>query len=411
MRLSTLKLIRDYWTPLLLSGLVVLLSFLLAFATPSIRFQATVMMINLVLVVGLYIFAGNSGVLSFGHISFVAVAAYVTAWLTIPPARKAVLIPELLDFLANTSMGSISAGLLAASASAVFAVVLAVPLMRLSGLTASLAMFAVLVVVREVGLHWVEMTRGTNTMMGLPSTVSLRSATAVAIIVIWFAYFFQESFIGLRLRASREDEPAAKAVGINIAKYRGIAFVISAFVVGIGGSQYAQFHAAFTPDAFFIDLTFLTIAMLVVGGLFSLSGAVLGTIVMSLLLGILRQMERGISIGPLEIVIPSGSGILVVGLLLLLMLALRKEGLTRGKEATWPATMSVLGRIAGATSWYRRPAKTPVDSIETPSGSTEEGQSGSTEEGQSGSTEEGQSGSTEEGQKLTSKTPPETPPA
>jgi branched-chain amino acid transport system permease protein len=140
--------------------------------------------------------------------------------------------------------------------------------------------------------------------------------------------------MGLRLRAAREDEYAARSVGIRVFPERYVAFVLSAFLVGAAGFLYAQFLTSFTADEFFVQLTFLTIAMLVVGGINSLSGAVIGTVVVSVIAELLRRVEQGVDLGVVSI--PDRPGIESVGLALLMLVILifRPQGITGGREIT-----------------------------------------------------------------------------
>src|SRR5437588_11580091 len=108
------------------------------------------MLINLVLVVGLYMFVGNSGVLSFGHVAFMSLGAYISALLSIPVVTKGVLLPKLPMWLGSTELSLVPTILITAGIVVVFAAVVGFPLMRLSGLAAALATFAVLLVVYNV---------------------------------------------------------------------------------------------------------------------------------------------------------------------------------------------------------------------------------------------------------------------
>jgi branched-chain amino acid transport system permease protein len=347
--------------PLLVPCLLVLAVVgLTSFGSEILQREAIAMLINLVLVIGLYTFAGNSGVLSFGHMSFMAVGAYVTALLTIPPTMKNVLLPHLPVLIRHSSLGSVEAALIAGVAAAVFAAPLAIPLMRLSGLTASIAMFAVLLIVYEVDRNWIDVTRGTLTMLGVPPTVTLPSATLVALAAIAAAFAFQRTRVGLRLRATREDEAAAKAIGINIAALRRVAFVLSAFIVGVGGFEYAQFYGSFTAEAFYLNVTFITIAMLVIGGSRSLTGAVSGVVVLSALLEILREIQDGLNLGPIVLTSPAGLREVGAAIAMLVILLLRPGGLVGDGEVSWRATVRAFRRLPGLR---RRPSSVPaVDS-------------------------------------------------
>jgi branched-chain amino acid transport system permease protein len=316
--------------------LVTVIAALASLSSPSFQRTVTTMLIDLVLVVGLYVFAGNSGILSFGHMSFMAIGAYVTAFLTIAPIQKHFLLPGLPGFVADTAFAPIPAALVAAGSAALFALVLAAPLMRLIGLASSLAMFSVLLIVYVTASNWDSVTRGQGALLGVPTNTTMWTALVWALLAMTAAYFFQQSRVGLRLRATREDEVAARAIGIGVVFERTVAFCLSAFIVGIGGFEFAQFIGSFNPDAFYLGITFITIAMLVIGGLGSLAGAVIGTVVVSALLEGLRQLESGVSIGSLHVSAPGGLREVGVGALMLLILVFRPAGLTGGEEIRWP---------------------------------------------------------------------------
>jgi branched-chain amino acid transport system permease protein len=319
--------------PLLILGLPLAGIVLLASqGTLSEQFTVTTMLVNLVLVVGLYVFAGNSGILSFGHVSFMAVAAYVTALVTIPHAIKTILLPALPEWLQSTQLSPALAGLTAAACCAIFAALIGFPLMRLSGIAAALGMFIVLLIVRVVANNWDAVTRGQEAMVGVPTTTTMTSALVAALIAILIAYAFQESRVGRKLRASREDEVAAKALGISIIRERRIALVVSAVVVGMGGFLFAGLQGTFSPDAFFLVITFNTIAMLVIGGMNSLSGAVIGTVLISALLEGLYRLEDGFAVAGVSVKEHPGLSGLGLALVMIAILIFRPDGITRGRE-------------------------------------------------------------------------------
>lgn len=296
-------------------------------------------LVNVVLVVGLYVYAGNTGVLSFGHMSFMAIGAYTAAIVTIPEIQKNVLLPDLPSFLSSLALDPLPAAIVCGLAGVVFAVILVAPISRLGGLSAGLAMFAVLVIVYQVAINWDAVTRGSQTMLGVPMNTTIFSAVAWSIVVVAIAWFYQRSAAGLRARATREDEFVARSLGISIPKERAIAFVLSGFVIGIGGFLYAQFQGAFTPSAFFIHITFITIAMLIVGGQKSLAGAVVGAIVISVLGFLFGDIEDGFNAGPVSFAGRDGLSDTALAICILLVLVYRRDGIMRGREFEWPGRL------------------------------------------------------------------------
>jgi branched-chain amino acid transport system permease protein len=313
-------------------------------------------LVNVVLVVGLYAFVGTSGVLSFGQMSFMAIGAYVGALLTIPTIQKTVLLPDLPHWLHTIHLGPVPGAIVAGLVTVALAAVIVVPIARLSGLAASLVMFAVLVIVFQVGSNWTAVTRGSQTMIGVPTNTTIFTALAWAMVLIALAFAYQESASGLRLRASREDDFAARAAGVSIARERAIAFLLSAFITGIGGFLYAQFQGAFTPTAFYLHITFLTIAMLVFGGQKSLAGAVVGAVVISVLSFVFNAVEDGFSAGPVHFSGRDGLSDGALALCILIVLARRREGIMRGRELQWPGAWLRARRAAAATAPVPEPA-------------------------------------------------------
>ena len=324
------------WPLISLLILLVVLYLATAGASPSTVQVATSAFATLVVVVGMYVFIGTTGVLSFGHIGFMAIGAYSSALLTIPELQKSVLLPRLPSLIQDAQLGSVPAALIAGAAAVVFAGVVGTAIVRVSGMAAGIATLALLIVVHTVIGNWDAVTRGRTTMLGVPTDTTLFVAFAVACLATIVAFAFQESRRGLRLRASRDEPIAASALGVNIAYDRWWAFVLSAFICGIGGALYAHILGAFGPDAFYIKLTFLTLAMLVIGGINSLAGAVVGSALISIVAEVLRRLENGPSLGPIDLPEALGLREVVLALIMLAVLILRPGGIMRGRELVWP---------------------------------------------------------------------------
>jgi branched-chain amino acid transport system permease protein len=294
-------------------------------------------LINVTIVVALYVFIGNSGVLSFGHISFVAVGAWTAGILSMPTAEKPAIMPNLAGFLRDTTVGNVPSLALAAAVGAVYALIVGLPLMRLSGLAAGIATFAVLEITHNVLRYWEKIGPGLNTFSAVPETTGLLQAALGALVAVAVAFLYQHSRYGRMLRATREDAAAARAVGVSVYGQRLVAFTLSGALTGLAGGLYVHLLPV-NSELLYLDLTFITLAMLVIGGATSLWGAVVGAVAVSAVDSFLAEAENGVHIAGGSLDLPSGTRIVVVGALMAIVLILRPSGLTGGREVPLPRT-------------------------------------------------------------------------
>ena len=288
-------------------------------------------LVSVATVVAIYVFIGNSGVLSFGQMSFVAVGAFLAGIMTIPLESKTGVLPELFPILRDNTVGNLASLLLAAAAGGLFALVVGLPLMRLSGLAAGIATFAVLEVTHNILREWIKIGPGATTLSLVPETTDAVQATVGALVVVAAAFVYQRSRLGRRLRASREDPAAARGVGVNVHRERLWAFVVSGALAGLSGAMLVHLLGSITTEQVYLELTFLTLAMLVIGGLTSLWGAVVGALVVSALDSFLIEAEQGVDVG-ISLDLPQGTRLIILGAIMALMLILRPSGLTGGRE-------------------------------------------------------------------------------
>jgi branched-chain amino acid transport system permease protein len=266
------------------------------------------------------------------------IGAYAAAWATVDPTWKQMMLTGLPDFLQQNQYGFLPAVAGAALLAGLVALILGAAIMRLSGIAGSIATFAFLAIVNSVYSNWESVTAGTSSIIGVPNVVGPWVALAFAIGALVVAFAFQVSRFGIMLRASRDDEVAAKSSAIGVVKVRLIAFVLSAMIVGVAGALYAHFLGILTADTFYLSLTFVTLAMLVVGGVGSLAGAVTGVVVVTLVVEVLRHLEAGFPIGTTNVHLPQGSQEIGLGIVMALIMIFRPSGLTRGREVPWPFT-------------------------------------------------------------------------
>ena len=320
-------------TVALLGALVVLALF--AAETLGIRLYdriLTNMFISVVLVLGLQIFMGNSGILSFAHIGFMGIGAYTSAVLTIPAQMKGMALPDLYPILQGIQLSPYVAIIAGGLVAALVAAVVSYPLMRLSDAAAVITSFALLVVLYTVMTHWSALTNGPRTLFGLPAATNIYLAAAVAVLAIVGAVLFKESRTGKLLRASRDDERAAAAIGAHIPNLRWRALVLAALFAGVGGALWGHFITSFSPKAFYLKETFLILSMLVIGGANTVTGAVIGTFLVTFAYEGLRGVEGLLN----EVKVMSGPVIglteIVLALAMITVLALKPGGLFPTRE-------------------------------------------------------------------------------
>jgi len=288
---------------------------------------ATNLCIALVLVLGLQVFMGNSGILSFAHIGFMGVGAYTSAVLTIPTQMKGMSLPDLFPILTAIQMSPYVGMLLGGLMAAAVAAIVSYPLMRLSDAAAVITSFALLVVLHTIMTHWSMVTNGPRTLFGLPKATDLPLAAGAAILAVVAAVAFKESRSGLLLRASRDDEVAAGAMGAHIPRLRWQAFIISALFAGIGGAMWGHFITSFSPKAFFLKETFVILSMLVIGGPATVTGAVVGALIVTISFESLRAFEAALNQAEIFTEQVVGLTEIVLALAMIAVLALRPGGL------------------------------------------------------------------------------------
>jgi branched-chain amino acid transport system permease protein len=318
--------------PLLVVGLVTLIA-ALVYADQTMTEIVLLFGINAVMVVGFQVFVGNTGIVSFGHIAFMAVGAYAAGILAIPIEDKEVFLPDLPGFLANVELGMLLALIAGGLAAALLALIAGAALMRLSGAAASIATLGLLVIVTNVLRQATPITRGPQALFGVPDRTTFGWVFGSLAVVVLLAVAFKFSRAGLRVRATRDDPVAAESAGIGILKPRMQAFVLSAFITGVGGGLYAMLLTAFSPQSFFLAQLVVVITMAIIGGINSVTGAVMGAALVTVLNELLRRLENGFSLGGVDVDPAKGIASAVFGVLLIAMLRWRPAGLTDAYEA------------------------------------------------------------------------------
>jgi branched-chain amino acid transport system permease protein len=274
---------------LLLSGALLVGAVVYSSGGPPTRDTlVTQMLINAVMVVGLQIYIGNTGVLSFGHIGFGGVAGYTFAVLAISPERKDRIIPDAPFGLSDVDMAPFVAVVFAVALTLLVGAIVGLGLARSGArsgaVAATVITLALLFVVHEVGVNWTDLTGGDRAGLSFSVGSSMRTQTWIYLALfgsVLLARLFKETHTGRLAQAAREDDLAARAMGVDPAVQQMIALLLSVAVVAVASSLRVYELGTITPKFFFFDYTLLTLVMLIVGGRNSVTGALTGVVLIT----------------------------------------------------------------------------------------------------------------------------------
>ncbi len=292
--------------------------------------------VTLMLVLGLQMFMGNSGILNWTYVGFVGIGAYVSSILSVTPSVKALGVPNMYPALVELHLPVVPAILVGALVAAALAAAIAWPLMRLSDAVGVITLFAALIVMHVIMTQWDNVTNGPRTFFGVQEFTTIWIAVGGAIVTLIGAHMFRESSLGLRLRASRDDRFAAPAIGISVVRVRYLTFVLSSFVAGLGGGLWAHYITSFSPKSFYVAEMFVLMTMLVIGGAGSITGAALGSAVITILRQGLLQLESYLNNSGVISFEVYGLTELGMAFLLIVMLIWRPDGIIGGRELHLP---------------------------------------------------------------------------
>lgn len=232
--------------------------------------------INIILVASLNITCGFLGQLTLGHAGFMAIGAYTSSFLT-------------KTFL-TSSLGFWPAMLIGGLVALVFGLIVCLPTLRLKGDYLAIVTLAAGEVIKTVLLN-LNIVGGASGYIGIPQYTSFTNAFFVMLVILLIISSLNHSHFGRVFKAIRDDEIAASASGLNINRYKLLAFALSAFFAGIAGALYAHYIGIIEPTIFGFDRSIEILVMLVIGGMGSLSGSIIGASIITLL----PEFLKGIS--------------------------------------------------------------------------------------------------------------------
>jgi len=288
--------------------------------------------VNLLVVLALQVFMGNARVTNLSHSAFMVIGAYAAAICVTPEKIKAISLPDAPWGLNAFALDPVSSALIALVLTGLVAWLVGVFIVRLTGIGATIVSLAVLVIVHGLFLYRTDIFKGNQAFFGIPQLFNLTWVVGLAVLVVFITRGFRESRWGVALRASADDEVGAAAMGVDIHRLRLMAWVLSGVLLAVAGIAYAYYLGTISARPFYFNHVFLTLAMLILGGMRTVTGAVLGTFLISFGLEWVRWLETGPVV--LGIDLPEALGLsgIVLGGVIVLTMALRPGGLMGDRE-------------------------------------------------------------------------------
>jgi branched-chain amino acid transport system permease protein len=290
--------------------------------------------IFVILAISYNLINGVTGQFSLEPNGFVAIGAYVTAILLLTPAQKldAFTLAKPLDIItaihiSNPYIVLIISGIV----SSLVALMLAFPVFRVRGDYLAIVTLGFGLIIRFILINNPEISNGSSGITGIDGFADYVVIGVITLISVILVYNVVYSKFGRAMKAVRDDEDAALAMGINTMKIKTLAFMTSAFFEGVGGGLLASAIGSITPDQFTFMLTFQLLIIIVLGGLGSISGSIIATFLVMGGMEVLRVLDDR----DFEFLffhgVP-GLRMVVFSLLLILIMIFARKGLLGDRE-------------------------------------------------------------------------------
>lgn len=330
-------------TVILLAGLFGL-AWYINFETDSyLRRIVNLCMVYAIIGLSMNLTNGFTGQFSLGQAGFMAIGAYAVGIFTVPVSLRpsvfyaAPMHPAIADIHMPLWLALIFGGLCAA----LVAFLIGAPVLRLRGDYLAVATLGFSEIIRIVITNAQTITNGALGIKDIPPLNDVRYIFAFTAAVFIFITALINTSYGRAFKAIREDEIAAEAMGIDLFKHKSLAFMLSAFFAGIGGGLYAALLGTVDPKNFLFTLTYNFLLIIVLGGMGSITGSMIGSILVTAGLEFLRIFDE-----PLElfgVAIPlfrPGFRMVIFSVLLMALVLFWRRGIMGTREFTWDKTIA-----------------------------------------------------------------------
>lgn len=321
---------KSYTTPLILLVLTAIALFLVNRYLDDYKIRIINLSgIYVTLGLSMNLINGFTGMFSLGHAGFMAIGAYTVAILTMPVPMKEMnfFMEPIVPFLANVEWGFFPSLLAAGIVAGLFGFIIGAPVLRLTDDYLAIATLGFAEIIRVVFTNTQSLTNGALGLKGIPNYTNIWWSWGVALVTLVFITFLMKGSYGKAFMAIREDEVAARSMGINLFKHKVMSFSFSSFFAGVAGGLLAALLGTIDPNMFRITLTFNILLIAVLGGMGSISGTVVSAVIVTVMMEALRFLDESINLGFVQLKGIPGMRMVVFSVILILVVIVRREGL------------------------------------------------------------------------------------
>ncbi len=284
--------------------------------------------IYIILGLSMNLINGFTGLFSLGHAGFMAIGAYTVAILTMPTAMKELnfFMKPMSPFLLNLNMPFIIALLMGGVMAGIFGFLIGAPVLKLTDDYLAIATLGFSEIIRIIIINLQGITNGALGLKGIPQKTNLMWSWSVAIVTVLLIYLLMKGSYGKAFKGIREDEIAARSMGINLFKHKVMSFTIGSFLAGIGGGLLAVSLGTIDPTMFKFALTFNILLIVVLGGMGNIIGTVVSAVIITVAMEGLRFLDEAINFGFFKTSALPGLRMVVFSLVLMIVVIFKKDG-------------------------------------------------------------------------------------
>jgi len=287
--------------------------------------------INSIIAIGVNITNGYTNIFSLGFGGIMLVAAYTSIMFTMPISYKEAAL-NLPMWLQQAQLPLLPAMLIGAVLGVITSVVLVLPAFRLRGHYFILASIGINLVIANLAENMHDYTQGSHGLRNVPAYTDSWWIYGILLLTVIFVWRLMHSKYGRALISISKDQRLAAVMGVDIVRYKIYSFIIGSFIVAVGGVLWVHLIQCINPQAFNLMFVFELIAMLAIGGIGTISGAILGATIVTIFTQAAAPIQEGFVLFSLNIPPMYGLVNLLMAIIIIVIMIYRPDGIMKGKE-------------------------------------------------------------------------------